>query len=115
MNMVKILIGLLFGLMGQVGTFMQLQGAIKYGWYDKYLWLILLTSPFTSWLYIKSVSFIVEGFGGQIWPSRLVGFAMGMVVFTFMSIILFKESFTLKTIICLCLSFCILLIQLFMK
>lgn len=79
------------------------------------MWVILLTSPITMWLYIKSVTFIVDGFGGQIWPSRLIGFAIGMVVFTFMSIILFKESFSLKTIICLSLSFCILLIQLFMK
>lgn len=115
MNIVKILIGILFGVLGQIGSFMQLQGAIKYNWYERYMWVILLTSPFTTWLYVKSVSFIVSGFGGQIWPSRLIGFAIGMFVFTFMSIILFKESFNLKTIICLCLGFIILLIQLFMK
>jgi hypothetical protein len=115
MDINKILIGIFFALLGQIGSFIQLQVAIKYNWYEKYLWVILFSSIFTSWLYIKSVSFIADGFGGQIWPGRLLGFSIGMVVFTFMSVILFKESFTIKTIICLSLSFCILLIQLFWK
>jgi hypothetical protein len=57
----------------------------------------------------------VDGFGGQIWPSRLIGFALGIMVFTAMSIGLFKEHMTPKTGICLGLSFSIVLRQLFWK
>ena len=35
MNINKIIIGILFGILGQIGTFLQLQGAYKYGWYEK--------------------------------------------------------------------------------
>lgn len=115
MDITKIVLGIFLGFLGQIGSFMQLQGALKYNWYDKYLWVILLSSIPVSWLYIKSVTFLVEGCGGEIWPSRLIGFAVGIMVFSILSVILFKETFTLKTMICLFLSFCIVSIQLFMK
>ena len=115
MDYSKLLLGFIFGLLGQIGSFMQLQGAIKYNWYEKYLWLILISSIPVSWLYIKSVNYLVQGFGGEIWPSRLIGFAIGMVVFSLLSVLLFKETLTLKTIICLFLALGILLTQLIMK
>ena len=34
MNYSKILLGILFGIIGQIGTFLQLQGSYKYGWYE---------------------------------------------------------------------------------
>ena len=56
----KILLGILFGLLGQVGTFMQLQGSYKYGWYEKYQWAVILASVPLGWLYIKSVNYFIE-------------------------------------------------------
>jgi len=111
----KILLGILFGLIGQVGTFMQLQGSYKYGWYEKYQWLVILASVPLGWLYIKSVNYFIEGFGGQIWPSRLVGFGVGVIVFTLMSLYLFNEPLNVKNGVCLGLGFCIIAIQLFVK
>lgn len=102
-------------ILGQIGSFLQLQGGIKFGWYEKYLWLVLLSSIPVSYLYIKSVNLYVEGFGGEIWPSRLIGFALGIVVFTVMSSVLFKEHMTLKTVVCLVLAFSIVGVQLFWK
>lgn len=113
--MSKIVIATVIMLLGQVGSFMQLQGAIKYGWYEKYLWVILLSSVPISYLYIKAVNMYVVGFGGQIWPSRLIGFSLGITVFTIMSTILFKEHMTIKTAVCLLLSITILIIQLVWK
>ena len=115
MDYYKLFLGFFFGLLGQIGSFLQLQGAIKYNWYEKYLWVILLCSLPITWVYIKSVNYLVEGFGGQIWPSRLIGFAIGIMVFSVLTVVLFKESFTLKTVICLFLGFLILLVQLIMK
>lgn len=115
MNYNKIILGIIFGLMGQVGTFMQLQGSFKYGWYEKYKWVVILASVPLGWLYIKSVNYFIEGFEGQIWPSRLLGFSVGIIVFTLMSHYLFKEPLNLKNGICLLLGFTILMIQLFVK
>jgi NO-binding membrane sensor protein with MHYT domain len=103
--------GILFGLIGQVGSFMQLQGGIKYGWYPKYLWLSMLVAIPLSWFYLKSVQHFVKAFEGEIWPSRLLGFSLGIITFTLMSGILFKEPFTAKTIVSVLLGFTIVAIQ----
>lgn len=115
MSIGKIIIATVLMILGQIGSFMQLQGAIKYGWYEKYLWIILLSSIPISYLYIKSVNLYVQGFGGQIWPSRLIGFALGIMVFTIMSSMLFKEHMTIKTLVCLVLALTIVGVQLFWK
>lgn len=115
MDIVKILLATLFMTLGQIGSFMQLQGSIKYGWAEKYMWIMLLSGIPISYLYIKSVNLYVQGFGGQIWPSRLIGFALGVVIFTILSSILFQENMNLKTIICLILAFTIVAVQVFWK
>lgn len=115
MNINKIIVGILFGILGQIGTFLQLQGAYKYGWYEKYQWVVILASLPLGWIYIQSVNSFIAGFGGQIWPSRLLGFGIGVIVFTLMSHYLFKEPLSLKNGLCLGLGFVIVFIQLFVK
>jgi hypothetical protein len=111
----EIVYGIIYGLLGQIGSFMQLQGAMKYGWYEKYLWVVLLLSVPLSWLYIKSVGHFVVAFDGQLWPSRLIGFGLGITVFSLMSYYLFKEPFTPKTIVCIGLGLTIIALQIFWK
>ena len=111
----KLLLGVLFGILGQVMSFLQLQGSIKYGWFQKYPILILLSSIPAAWFYIKSVENLVNWGNGELWPSRLIGFGLGIIIFVTLSWILFKEPITLKTLICLMLSASILLVQIFWK
>ena len=111
----KLLIGIIYGIIGQILTFLQLQGNIKYGWFQKYPILILLGSIPISLSFIKSVENLVIAYNGEIWPSRLIGFGIGAIVFTIMSILLFKEPFTLKTGICMALASGILIIQIIWK
>jgi len=112
MNLIK---GMLWGLLGQISSFMQLQGSVKYGWFAKYPILILLSSIPAAWFYIKSVEHLVTAFDGQLWPSRLIGFGIGIVVFVSLSILLFKEPITAKTLVCLGLALSILGVQIFWK
>ena len=111
----RLLYGIFYGILGQVFSFMQLQGSIKYGWYQKYPIIILLSSIPAAWFYIKSVENLVAWGDGQLWPSRLIGFGIGIIVFVTLSILLFKEPITLKTLICLLLAISILLVQIFWK
>ena len=111
----RLLLGALYGVVAQILTFLQLQGGIKYDWNKKYPITILLVSIPISWLFIKSVGYIVEYYNGELWPSRLVGFAIGVFIFSLMSSIIFKEPITYKTITCLLLAFSILMIQMFWK
>ena len=111
----KLLQGIFYGILGQVLSFLQLQGSIKYGWYTKYPIIVLLSSIPATWLYLKSVEAFVEMFNGELWPSRLIGFGIGIIVFALMSFFLFNEAINLKTFVCLILACGILGIQLFWK
>lgn len=111
----NLLLGFLYGIFAQVLTFLQLQGSVKYGWYEKYPIIVLATSIPLSWAYIKSVENIVEHYKGEIWPSRLIGFGIGILVFFILSWFLFKEPITFKTLTCLLLACCIIAIQVFWK
>lgn len=94
---------------------MQLQGAMKLGWFPKYFWPVLLFSVPLSWFYMKSVGFFIAAFDGQIWPSRLIGFGLGIITFSLMSHFMFREPMTTKTIISLILGFTIVGIQILWK
>lgn len=108
-------LGVILGIIAQIITFMQLQGQFKFQWMkDNYLLTSLLGVPI-SLLFIKSVGYFVLYFNGEKWPSRLLGFAIGAIVFTVMSWIWFKEPLSLKTLVCLGLAVCIMIIQLFWK
>jgi multidrug transporter EmrE-like cation transporter len=111
----NLIYGLLWGLFAQVVTFLQLQGQIKYDLLKNNTWFLVLMGIPISYMFMQSVKNFVLAFDGQIWPSRLLGFGLGVIVFSVMSAFLFKEPFTMKTISCLFLGLCIILIQLFWK
>ena len=115
MDKEKILIGVIFGILAQTMTFFQLQGPIKYDWFKNHYWLVVLMGIPISMLFMFSVKNMILAYGGEMWPSRLIGFSIGAIVFTYFSWSLFGEPLTLKTIICLFLAVSILMVQLFMK
>lgn len=111
----KLLIGFSFGVLAQVLTFVQLQGQFRWEWFKQHPWTVSLMGVPISFLYIMSVKYMVSHFGGELWPSRLMGFSIGAIVFSYMAHLWFQEPFTLKTLICLGLAFAIMMVQLFWK
>jgi len=111
----NIFYGVLYAVIAQILTFLQLQGNIKYGWFQKYPIIMLASAIPISYLFIKSVEYFVAAYNGEIWPSRLIGFGIGVIIFTLMSKMLFGEPFTTKTAVCLTLGTAIVLIQILWK
>ena len=111
----NIFYGVLYGVIAQILTFLQLQGNIKYGWFQKYPVMLLGVAIPISYLFIKSVEYFVAAYNGEIWPSRLIGFGIGVIIFTLMSKLMFGEPFTSKTAVCLSLGTAIVLIQILWK
>lgn len=111
----QLLKGFIFGLIAQVFTFFQLQGQIKYEWFKNHPIAVAFMGVPISLLFMYSVRNFVEAYDGQIWPSRLIGFGIGVIVFTIMSYYLFKEPLTPKTLTCLGLGTLIILIQILWK
>lgn len=111
----SLLVGILYGILGQVLSFFQLQGSVKWAWFEKYPILVLLSSIPSAYFYIKSVDNLVKYANGELWPSRLIGFGIGIIIFTTLSWVLFSENISLKTFVCLVLAICIICIQIFWK
>ena len=115
MDREKLVIGIIVGIFAQVLVFLQLQGQMKYDWFKNNYWVIVSMGIPISMLFMFSVKNMVLAFDGEMWPSRLIGFSIGAIVFSLMSWYMFQEPLTLKTLICLGLSVSILLVQLIMK
>jgi hypothetical protein len=111
----KLLLAILVGSLAQVLTFLQLQGRWKFECMRNHQWLVVLMGIPISILFMTSVGLMVQHFDGQLWPSRLIGFVIGTIMFTIMSVSLFGEPITIKTGVCLLLSLMILMVQLFWK
>jgi hypothetical protein len=114
-NIGALLVGMFFGFLAQVATFFQLQGPMKYEWFKNHYWITVSMGIPISMLFMYSVKNMVMAFDGQMWPSRLIGFSIGAIVFSLLSWSIFNEPLTTKTLICLGLAFAILLVQLFVK
>jgi hypothetical protein len=68
-----------------------------------------------SILLIYFTKYCSLAFDGQVWPGRLIGFAVGAIVFAMLSHFIMNEPFTPKTIVCLCLAGAILGVQILWK
>ena len=110
-----IIYGILWGIVAQVTTYIQLQGQLKFEWLKQNMWFGVLMGIPISFMFMQSVKNFVLAFGGEIWPSRLLGFGIGVIIFTIMSELMFREPFTLKTGVCLFLALLIILTQIFWK
>ena len=102
---------LLLIIIANIGTWFQFQG---HYWLDKpflkSLTFVMLSGAILSPLFWYATKFSYEHFG-QFWNIRLMGFGAGTIVFGIITWALMNEAPTLKTIICIMLALCIVLIQ----
>jgi NO-binding membrane sensor protein with MHYT domain len=111
----KLVVSILLLILGQVISFFQLQGHMKYEWFKNNLWAgVLLGLPISA-IFMLAISLLVKHYDGQLWPSRIIGFSIGTMVYAGMSYWLFKEPITTKTLICLVLCLAIILVQILWK
>lgn len=99
----------------QAFTFYQLQGHLWSGWIKRNPFLMALAGLPIGYLVILASREMVSLYNGETWPNRIIGFSIGVIVFSILAWWVLKEPMTTKTMICLSLSFVILLIQLFWK
>ena len=107
----EILFCILILLFIQIVIWFQLNGQVKWDWFkDNYFLMSLLGVPI-SYALLYSTKFGFQGFG-ELWPIRLMGFAVGMITFPFITWIVLGEGVTLKTGLSLGLAVIIMLLQL---
>ena len=95
----------------QIAVWFQLNAQVKWDWFkDNYLLMSILGMPI-SYALLYSTKYGWEGFG-ELWPIRLLGFAVGMITFPIITWVILGEGITLKTGISLVLAGAIMLLQL---
>ena len=95
----------------QIVIWFQLNAQVKWDWFkDNYLLLSILGMPI-SYALLYSTKFGFQGFG-ELWPIRLLGFAVGIISFPFITYLILGEGVTLKTGLSLGLAVIIMLLQL---
>ena len=94
--------------------FVQLQGQIAWKFPKENPYIMMFLGLPISLILIKSTKAFNEIFDAN-WPGRLIGFGVGVIIFTIMSWIVFREHPTPKTITCLALAFTIITLQIFWK
>jgi len=102
-------------ILSQIFTFYQLQGHLWNKWIKDHPFLMSLIGVPIGYFVILASREMVHLYDGQTWPNRIIGFSIGVLIFSIMAWIMLKEPLSLKTIVCLVLSLTILLIQLFWK
>lgn len=115
-SMSSIYIAVLSIILANILVWFQLNGQFKWEWFKNNELLIaaIFALP-VSWLYIQyqKNAFIV--FNESLWSIRLVGFSIGLIVFSIMTWVFSKEVLTMKHLICIGLAFLIIGIQTFVK
>lgn len=101
--------------MAQLLAYLQTQSQFFWTWAKAHPLLMSITGIPISILLIYFTKYCALAFDGQVWPGRLIGFAVGAIVFALMSHFIMNEPFSPKTIVCLCLSAGILLVQVLWK
>jgi len=109
-------IAVLLFLIGQTLIWFQTNGQFKWEWFDNNpLILSIVGGTIISYTFIMGTKFVVEYFGGLLWPGRFLGFALGILTFALLSWYFMGEGITWKTTVSLILSLAIITIQLFWK
>jgi len=112
---INLLYGILFFIIAHIGAFFQLNGQFRWDWFKNNEWVIAACGFVLSFFYIWGTKYTVQGVEGLLWPSRFIGFGIGMVIYALGVSYFFGEGITTKTAISLGLCLILICIQVFWK
>ena len=115
MNIKLLTLGAIYFVIGQIIIWFQSHLQFFNNWSKDNPLLIAIPGVLVSYVSILATKHLAEAYGGLVWPSRLIGFGIGIILFSALTWILLGEKIEMKSLVCVILAFCILLIQLFWK
>jgi hypothetical protein len=111
-----VIVGMILMTIGQIGVWIQNNSQFIWPETVKYkIPISIVGGSILSYLFITAISFLVKGYDGIIWPSRIIPAAIGLIIFSILTWVFAGEGINIKTGICILLSFVILGIQIFWK
>ena len=111
----NLIYGILFFIGGHIIAWFQLNSQFKWDWAKEHEWIMAAIGIPCSFLYIWGTKYTVEGMDGLLWPTRFIGFGIGMLVYALLVGHFFSEGITTKTFVSLALSILLIGINVFWK
>ena len=115
MNLKYLLYGFLLFMGAQLVAWVQVYGILIWPRLKANVWIVYVLAPVIAFFYIHGTRFIVTAYNGVVWPSRLIAFSAGILVFSILTAVFMKEGINLKTAVSIGLCIVILLIQILWK
>ena len=115
MKISTLLLGMFWFAIGHILVFFQLNGQFKWNWFKQNEFILACFGLIISYFYIWGTKYTVEGFGGLLWPTRFVGFAIGISTYALGVSYFFNEGITSKTGVSLMLCLLLIAIQVLWK
>ncbi len=111
MNIPTLISGISFFLLAHIMVFFQLNGQFKWSWFKEHEWVMAIIGIPISFLYIWGTKYTVQGLEGLLWPTRFIGFGIGMIVYAILVSYFFNEGINTKTAVSLLLAMILIFIQ----
>lgn len=111
----SLLLGIAAFSIAHILTFIQLNGQFIWKSFQKHEWAVALFGAVLSFFYIWGTKYTVEGMGGLFWPTRFIGFSIGISTYALGVSYFFEEGITTKTFISLILCIVLICVQIFYK
>ena len=114
--MKNLILSLIYLLVGYTMVWFQLFGSIKYEWLkNNNWWFMYVTSLPIAYFMTTGTHLAFSEFKNSAWSVRFATYVINIFVFTILSYVVNNEDITPKTMVCLVLTFIIILIQLYWK
>ena len=110
-----LILGFIYFVIGQVVIWFQSHLQFFSNWSKENPLLIAIPGILVSYVSILATKHLADAYDGLVWPSRLIGFGIGIILFSILTWVLLGEKIEIKSAVCVILAFCILIIQLFWK
>ena len=111
----NILTGLTLFVITHIIIWFQVNGQFVWPWAKEHPWVMATLGIPISYALIIATKYIVAGFDGLLWPGRLVGFGLGMIVMALLTWYFMGEGLNTKTLASLLIATGLVCIQVFWK
>jgi|GraSoiStandDraft_4_1057263.scaffolds.fasta_scaffold278353_2 hypothetical protein len=115
MNLQKLLLAFLLIIIAQAVTYYMVQGQFIFRQMKNNVVAAALMSIPAAICGFYATRFFVDAFNGLLWPARMIGFAVGIILFSLLTYVHLKEVPDTKTIVTILLAGVIIGIQLWWK
>ena len=108
-------LGFIYFIVSATAIWFQTHAQFFNDWSKDNALLVAIPGFIISYWSIKATENIAEAYDGAVWPARLNGFGVGIIIFSILTWLILGEKIEIKSAVCVLLAFCILIIQLFWK